>query len=107
MHIAGFDRRHAGNEPAFDVLRAKPVRDIPRQRAELYAFQICSRRGLMRHSWFRPRRTQTIDNLKQQRRCRSAANKRRVSAPIEISHPNPERVWEKWRSGVVSKLRKL
>src|SRR5712672_1331931 len=80
MHIAGFNRRHARNEPAFDVLRAKPVREIPRQRAELYAFQICSWRGLMRHSWFGPRRAQTIDNLKQQRSCRSAADKRRIGA---------------------------
>ena len=46
----------------------------------------------MRHSWFRPRRAQTIDNLKQQRRCRSAANKRRVGASIEISNPNPEHI---------------
>src|SRR4029077_10727223 len=92
MHIAAFDRRHTGNEPAFDVLCAKPIREIPRQRAELYPFQICSRRRLMRHRWFRPRRAQTIDNLKQQRACRSAADKRRVGAPVEISHPNSEHV---------------
>ena len=92
MHIAGLDRRHAWNEPAFDVLSAKSVREIARQRAELYAFQICSRRRLMRHRWFRPRRAQTVDDLKQQRPCRGAADKRRVGAPIEISNPNPEHV---------------
>src|SRR5262245_33375503 len=92
MYIAGFDRRYTGNEPAFDTLRAKLIREFSRQRAELYAFQVCSYRGLMRHSWFRPRRAQTIDNLKQQRPCRGAADQRRVGAPIEISNPNPEHV---------------
>src|SRR5262249_25560610 len=92
MHIAGFDRRHAGNEPAFDMLCAKPVREIPRQCAELYSFQICSRRWLMWHSWFRPCRAQAIDDLKKQRRCSCATDKRGVGTPIEISNPNSQHV---------------
>src|SRR4029453_11480362 len=92
MHVAGVDRRYAGNEPAFYALRAKLVREFTRQRAELYAFQICSRRRLVRHSWFRPPRAQTIDNMKQQRPCRGAADERWVGAPIEVSNPNPEHV---------------
>ena len=92
MHIAGFDGRYAGNEPAFDALRAKLVREISGQRAEIYAFQICSRRRLMRLGRFRPHRPQTVDDLKQQRRCGSAADKRRVGTPIEVSNPNREHI---------------
>src|SRR5947208_12727142 len=92
MHLAGFDRRHAGNEPALDMLSAKYVRQIAGERAELDPFQIRSRRRKVWSVRLGPGRSQTIDDLKQQRcRCGST-HKGGIGAAIEISDPDAEHV---------------
>src|SRR4029077_16142577 len=45
----------------------------------------------------RPGRSQTVDDLKQQRRCSGSAAKGGIRATVEISHPNSENVMIKDR----------
>ena len=88
VHIASFDRRNSGNKPAFDALGAKWPGQIARDRAKLHSLQVRARRRKMRCARFRPARSQTVDDLKQERPGSGAPDKCGIRAAVEIADPN-------------------